>query len=214
MGVLGHTGSGKTTLARLIVRLYDTYSGDIKFIGEDLKALTKESLMENISYVTQEVQIFHATVRENLTLFNPNIDDSTILKIIEDVGLTNWINNLPKGLDTILDNGGSGLSSGEAQLLAFVRVLLKNPKLVILDEATSKLDPITEGVVDKALNKLLQDRTCIIIAHRLGTVSKADNILILEEGKVLEYGNRKDLGRDKNSKFYNLLQKGLGEVLV
>lgn len=214
MGVLGHTGSGKTTLARLIVRLYDTYSGDIKFIGEDLKALTKESLMENISYVTQEVQIFHATVRENLTLFNPNIDDSTILKIIEDVGLTNWINNLPKGLDTILDNGGSGLSSGEAQLLAFVRVLLKNPKLVILDEATSKLDPITEGVVDKALNKLLQDRTCIIIAHRLGTVSKADNILILEEGKVLEYGNRKDLGRDKNSKFYNLLQKGLEEVLV
>lgn len=214
LGVLGHTGSGKTTLARLIVRLYDTCSGDIKFIGEDLKALTKESLMENISYVTQEVQIFHATVRENLTLFNPNINDSTILKIIEDVGLTNWINNLPKGLDTILDNGGSGLSSGEAQLLAFVRVFLKNPKLVILDEATSKLDPITEGVVDKALNKLLQDRTCIIIAHRLGTVSKADNILILEEGKVLEYGNRKDLGRDKNSKFYNLLQKGLEEVLV
>ncbi|WP_346928835.1 ABC transporter ATP-binding protein [Clostridium sp.] len=214
LGVLGHTGSGKTTLARLIVRLYDVCSGSIKFNGENLKSVTKESLMKNISYVTQEVQIFHATVRENLTLFNPNIKDDIILKVIEDIGLMPWLNNLPKGLDTILDNGGSGLSSGEAQLLAFVRVFLKNPKLVILDEATSKLDPITEGLIDRALNKLLKDRTCIIIAHRLGTVGRAHNILILEEGKVLEYGNRKELCKDKSSKFYNLLQKGMEEVLV
>ncbi|MEW8993216.1 ABC transporter ATP-binding protein [Clostridium sp.] len=214
LGVLGHTGSGKTTLARLIVRLYDVCSGSIKFNGENLKSMTKESLMENISYVTQEVQIFHATVRENLTLFNPNIKDDTILKVIEDIGLTPWLNNLPEGLNTILDNGGSGLSSGEAQLLAFVRVFLKNPKLVILDEATSKLDPVTEGLIDRALNKLLGDRTCIIIAHRLGTVGRADNILILEEGTVLEYGNRKELCKDRSSKFYNLLQKGMEEVLV
>jgi len=214
LGVLGHTGSGKTTLARLIVRLYDVCSGSIKFNGENLKSMTKESLMENISYVTQEVQIFHATVRENLTLFNPNIKDDTILKVIEDIGLTSWLNNLPEGLNTILDNGGSGLSSGEAQLLAFVRVFLKNPKLVILDEATSKLDPITEGLIDKALNKLLENRTCIIIAHRLGTVGRAHNILILEEGKVLEHGNRKELCKDKSSKFYSLLQKGMEEVLV
>jgi len=214
LGVLGHTGSGKTTLARLIVRLYDVCSGSIKFNGENLKSMTKESLMENISYVTQEVQIFHATVRENLTLFNPNIKDDTILKVIEDIGLTSWLSNLPEGLNTILDNGGSGLSSGEAQLLAFVRVFLKDPKLVILDEATSKLDPITEGLIDRALNKLLEDRTCIIIAHRLGTVGRAHNILILEEGKVLEYGNRKELCKDKSSKFYSLLQKGMEEVLV
>lgn len=214
LGVLGHTGSGKTTLARLIVRLYDVCSGSIKFNGENLKSMTKESLMENISYVTQEVQIFHATVRENLTLFNPNIKDDTILKVIEDIGLTPWLNNLPEGLNTILDTGGSGLSSGEAQLLAFVRVFLKNPKLVILDEATSKLDPITEGLIDRALNKLLEDRTCIIIAHRLGTVGRANNILILEEGTVLEYGNRKELCKDRSSKFYNLLQKGMEEVLV
>lgn len=214
LGVLGHTGSGKTTLARLIVRLYDVCSGSIKFNGENLKSMTKESLMENISYVTQEVQIFHATVRENLTLFNPNIKDDTILKVIEDIGLIPWLNNLPEGLNTILDNGGSGLSSGEAQLLAFVRVFLKDPKLVILDEATSKLDPITEGLIDRALNKLLEDRTCIIIAHRLGTVGRANNILILEEGKVLEYGNRKELCKDRSSKFYNLLQKGMEEVLV
>jgi ATP-binding cassette subfamily B protein len=214
LGVLGHTGSGKTTLARLIVRLYDVCSGSIKFNGENLRNVTKESLMENISYVTQEVQIFHTTVRENLTLFNPNIKDETILNVIEDIGLIPWLNNLPDGLNTILDNGGSGLSSGEAQLLAFVRVFLKNPKLVILDEATSKLDPITEGLIDRALNKLLENRTCIIIAHRLGTVGRADNILILEEGTVVEYGNRRKLCKDKNSKFYNLLQKGMEEVLV
>ncbi len=214
LGVLGHTGSGKTTLARLIVRLYDVCSGSIKFNEENLRHVTKESLMENISYVTQEVQIFHATVRENLTLFNPNIKDETILNVIEDIGLMPWLNNLPNGLNTVLDNGGSGLSSGEAQLLAFVRVFLKNPKLVILDEATSKLDPITEGLIDEALNKLLKNRTCMIIAHRLGTVGRADNILILEEGTVVEYGNRKKLCKDKNSKFYNLLQKGMEEVLV
>jgi len=214
LGVLGHTGSGKTTLARLIVRIYDVCNGAIRFNGEDLKSFTKESLMENISYVTQEVQIFHATVRENLTLFNPSIKDETILNIIEDIGLMPWLNNLPQGLNTILDNGGSGLSSGEAQLLAFVRVFLKNPKLVILDEATSKLDPITEGLIDNALNKLLQNRTCIIIAHRLGTVGRADSILILEEGTIVEYGNRKKLYKDNNSKFYNLLQKGMEEVLA
>ncbi|MEG0133239.1 MAG: ABC transporter ATP-binding protein [Clostridium sp.] len=214
LGVLGHTGSGKTTLARVIVRLYDVCGGSIKFNGEDLKEISEESLMESISYVTQEVQIFHATVRENLTLFNPNISDDTILGIIKDIGLMSWLNNLPKGLDTMLDNEGSGLSAGEAQLLAFVRVFLKNPKLVILDEATSKLDPITEGLIDASLSKLLKDRTCIIIAHRLGTVHRADNILILEEGQIAEYGNRKKLCEDSNSKFFNLLQKGLEEVLV
>ena len=214
LGVLGHTGSGKTTLARVIVRLYDVCGGSIKFNDEDLKSISEESLMESISYVTQEVQIFHATVRENLTLFNPNISDDTILDIINDIGLMPWLKNLPKGLDTMLDNGGSGLSAGEAQLLAFVRVFLKDPKLVILDEATSKLDPITEGLIEASLNKLLKDRTCIIIAHRLGTVHRADNILILENGSVVEYGDRKKLCVDSNSKFFNLLQKGMEEVLV
>lgn len=214
LGILGHTGSGKTTLARLIVRLYDPCNGSVKFNGKDIKTLSEEALMDNISYVTQEVQIFHATVRNNLTMFNPSIDDEVILGIINDIGLMPWLKNLKGGLDTILDNGGSGLSAGEAQLLAFVRVFLKNPKLIILDEATSKLDPITEGLIDNALNKLLKDRTCIIIAHRLGTVERADNILILEEGSVVEFGNREKLCIDESSKFFSLLQKGMEEVLV
>lgn len=214
LGVLGHTGSGKTTLARLITRLYDTCEGCIKFNKEDIKSLTKESLMESISYVTQEVQLFHASVRDNLTLFNSEIEEKFLLDVIEEVGLTPWINSLPKGLDTVIDSGGGGLSAGEAQLLAFVRIFLKNPGLVILDEATSKLDPITEGLVDSALNKLLENRTCIIIAHRLKTVERADEILILEEGQVIEYGNRMALCKDCSSKFSKLLEKGLEEVLV
>lgn len=214
LGVLGHTGSGKTTLARLMTRLYDTCEGSIKFNNRDIKSLTKESLIESISYVTQEVQLFHASVRDNLTLFNSEIKDKYLLDIIEEVGLTPWINSLPKGLDTIIESGGSGLSAGEAQLLAFVRIFLKNPGLVILDEATSKLDPITEGLVDTALNKLLENRTCIIIAHRLKTVERADDILILEEGQVIEYGDRMSLSKNCNSKFFKLLQKGLEEVLV
>ena len=214
LGVLGHTGSGKTTLARLIVRLYDVSSGSIKINGENLIDVSEETLRESISYVTQEVQIFHTTVRNNLTFFNPNIGDKVILAAINDIGLASWLEKLPNGLDTMLDNGGSGLSAGEAQLLAFVRVFLKNSKLVILDEATSRLDPITEGLIDKALNKLLKDRTCIIIAHRLWTVQRADNILILEDGAALEYGQREGLSTDNSSKFYSLLQTGMEEVLV
>ncbi len=214
LGVLGHTGSGKTTLARLIVRLYDVTSGNVLIDNKNLKDINEQDLKNSISYVTQEVQIFHATVRENLTLFNPNIEDEDILDIIEDVGLRPWFNRLSKGLDTMLDNGGSGLSAGEAQLLAFIRVFLKNPKLVILDEATSRLDPITEGLIENALNKLLNNRTCIIIAHRLQTIQRADNILILEDGIIAEYGSRVELSKDINSKFYSLLQKGIEEVLV
>lgn len=214
LGVLGHTGSGKTTLARLIVRLYDTSQGSVLFNGENIKNFSKESLLDSISYVTQEVQIFNASLRENLTMFNPNIDDELIMKIIDDIGMSEWLKKLPSGLDSVMDNGGTGLSAGEAQLVAFIRVFLKNPKVVILDEATSKLDPITERLVDNALNKLLVDRTCIIIAHRLGTVEKAHNILILEEGNIVEAGNRKALISDENSKFYDLLQKGMEEVLV
>jgi len=212
LGILGRTGSGKSTLARMLARLYDPNAGDIYFEGKKLNSVSLKELRRNTAFVTQDVQLFHATVRDNLTFFNPNIKDEEILATLHDIGLQEWHNSLPNGLETMLEAGGGGLSAGEAQLLAFVRVFLKNPGLVILDEASSKLDPITEQLIERALNKLLENRTCIIIAHRLWTVQRADDILILENGNVIEYGNREKLLRDKESKFLNLLQKGMEDV--
>ncbi|MEG0772207.1 ABC transporter ATP-binding protein [Clostridium sp.] len=214
LGVLGHTGSGKTTLAKLLVRLYDVESGEITFNDDAITSLDFKELRKEIAYVTQEVQLFQASVRDNLAMFSSDIKDEEIIKVLYEVGLTQWYHSLPEGLDTILKAGGGGLSAGEAQLLAFVRVFLKNPGLVILDEATSRLDPITEQLIEKALDNLLKNRTCIIIAHRLWTVQRAHHIVILENGSVVEYGERERLAKDSESKFYNLLQKGIEEVLV
>jgi len=126
----------------------------------------------------------------------------------------NWFLSLPNGLETELESVGGGFSAGEAQLLAFARIFLKNPGLVILDEASSRLDPSTEKLIEQAVERLVMDRTAIIIAHRLGTVHRADNILILENGKILEYGEKKILDRNPESHFYRLLQTGMDEVLV
>lgn len=214
LGLLGRTGSGKTTLARLIVRLYDPAVGAVKLGGQRLDSLCLKDLRRRIAYVTQDVQLFHATVRDNLSFFEQGLSDDTILGAIHDMGLREWFEKLKDGLDTMLDANGGGLSAGEAQLLAFVRVFLRNPDLVILDEASSRLDPITEQLMEKAISKLLTNRTCIMIAHRLSTVQRADEILILHEGSILEYGSRDALEKDIGSHFHQLLQTGLEEVLV
>ena len=130
------------------------------------------------------------------------------------MGLSDWYNSLPEGLDTLLQSGGQGLSAGEAQLLAFTRVFLRDPQLVILDEASSRLDPATEQLLERAIDRLLQDRTGIIIAHRLDTVRRADHILILDNGRILEQGYRAQLADDPTSRFYHLLQTGIEEVLA
>ena len=158
--------------------------------------------------VTQDVQLFRATVRQNLTLFDASIPDERVIEVVRDLELSDWFDALPKGLDTDMESGGKGLSAGEAQLLAFARVFLRNPGLVILDEASSRLDPATERRIEHAIDKLLGEpkRTAIIIAHRLDTVYRADDILILDHGDVAEYGNREALLRDPSSRFSQLLQ--------
>jgi ABC-type multidrug transport system fused ATPase/permease subunit len=164
--------------------------------------------------VTQDVQLFHATIRDNLTFFDPTIEDQHILAVIVDLGLNSWLDRLPKGLDTILEGGAEGLSAGQAQLLAFARIFLTDPGLVILDEASSRLDPATEQLIERAIDKLLANRTAILIAHRLETVQRADEILILENGKVLEYGERPVLAADAGSHFAQLLTAGPEEILA
>ena len=214
LGLLGRTGSGKTTLARLIFRLYDPKSGCIEINGTDIRNAQLEMLRRNIAIVTQDVQLFRASVRDNLTFFDRSISDERILETLNELELTDWLGSLPQGLDTALDMGSRSLSAGEAQLLAFTRVFLRNPGLVILDEASSRLDPATEQRLERAIDKLLQNRTAIIIAHRLGTVHRADEIMILERGQVSEYGDRKELAANPGSRFYQLLQTGLEEVLA
>jgi ATP-binding cassette subfamily B protein len=212
LGLLGRTGSGKTTLARLIFRLYDPTAGQIRLGGVSLREAKAVDLRQHVAFVTQDVQLFQASVRDNLTFFDCSIADERIVHVLEELGLADWLAGLPDGLDTELEK--HNLSAGEAQLLALTRVFLRDPGLVILDEASSRLDPATEQRMELAIDRLLQDRTAIIIAHRLGTVHRTDEILILDDGLACEYGNRLELAADPDSRFYQLLQTGLEEVLA
>jgi len=212
LGVLGRTGSGKTSLARLLLRLYDYQEGEIRLGNVPIREVSLHTLRQRVGMVTQDVQLFRATVRDNLTFFNRTIPDARIIEVLDDLGLSTWYRSLPRGLDTELGSDGEGLSAGEAQLLAFTRVFLASPGLVILDEASSRLDPATEYLIERAVSKLLLGRTGIVIAHRLGTIQRADEILILEDGRILEHSSREDLAGDATSRFYHLLQTGLEEV--
>ena len=214
LGLLGRTGSGKTTLTRLLFRLYDPTAGTIALGGVDIRDVSLSDLRRCVGMVTQDVQLFQASVRDNLTFFSRRVPDERILAVLEELGLWHWYESLPDGLDTVLETGGKGLSAGEAQLLALARVFLRNPGLVILDEASSRLDPATEQLLERAIDRLLEGRTAIIIAHRLATVERADEIMVLESGRACEHGDRQTLASDATSRFYSLLQTGLEEALA
>ncbi|MBE0698708.1 MAG: ATP-binding cassette domain-containing protein, partial [Anaerolineaceae bacterium] len=194
--------------------LYDPSQGKILLDGCALGEAKLEGVRSRVAIVTQEVQLFRASVRDNLTFFDRSITDEQIETAIHQLELGDWFRSLPNGLDSELETGGHSLSAGEAQLLAFTRVFLRDPGLIILDEASSRLDPATEQRIERAIDRLLRDRTAIIVAHRLHTVHRADEIMILDNGQILEYGPRKQLAGDANSHFYSLLQTGLEEVLV
>ena len=210
LGLLGRTGSGKTTITRLLFRFYEINNGRIRVEGKPIEQILLDDLRNRIGVVTQDVQLFNATVRENLTLFDAEITDNRILSVVEELGLAEWYQSLPNGLDTFLE--GTGFSAGEAQLLAFARVFLKDPQIVILDEPSSRLDPATEQRIDSAVRRLLEGRTSIIIAHRLGTVQQVDEIMVLADGEIQEHGERNRLVQDPDSVFSQLLKTGLEEM--
>jgi ATP-binding cassette, subfamily B, bacterial len=213
LGILGRTGSGKSTLTRLLFRLYDPDSGSVQLDGTDLRQVQLDDLRQRVAMVTQDVQLFQASVRDNLTFFDHAISDQQLEHVLKHLRLWEWVYSLPNRLDTLLV-GGQSLSAGEAQLLAFARVFLKDPGLVILDEPSSRLDPATETLMERAVDQLLAERTGVVIAHRLKTVQRADDILILENGCVTEYGPRTVLAADSSSIFHHLLQTGLEEALA
>ena len=214
LGVVGRTGSGKTTLTRLLLRFYDPLSGVVRLGGVDLRAVRLEVVRARIGLVTQDVHLFHASIRDNLTLFDDGVPDELISAALDTLGLANWLREQPCGLDTLLLPGGAGLSAGQAQVLACARILLRDPDLVILDEPSSRLDPATDRLVHTALGRLLQGRTGIIVAHRLATLAYADDILVLEDGQVREYGSRLALVADPTSRFAELLRVETSEVAL
>jgi ATP-binding cassette, subfamily B, bacterial len=202
---VGRTGGGKTTITRLIARLYDPDAGSVR-IGEiDLREASFDSLRHGLGVVTQDVQLFRATVRDNLTLFG-DMADVDILRILDQAGLGTWIRSI--GLDSQIGSGGQGLSAGEQQLLAFARVFLQDPGAVILDEPSSRLDPATEALLAVATERLFSGRTVVIVAHRLETVRTADEIMVVESGKVVEHGPRELLAADPEGRYARLLAAG------
>jgi ATP-binding cassette subfamily B protein len=211
LGLLGRTGSGKTSITRLLFRLYDVNAGQVLVGGVDVRQAHRQQLRQRIGMVTQSIQLFHATVRDNLTFFDATVPDERIIQVLQELGMGPWLAQLPQGLDTSLQAGGGGISAGQAQLLAFARVFLHDAGLVILDEASSRLDPATERYIEKAVQRLLEERTVIIIAHRLNTVMQADEIMVLENGRVIEHGDRAALAADPYSRFATLLRTGLDE---
>jgi ATP-binding cassette subfamily B protein len=214
VGLLGRTGSGKSTVARLITRLHEPQQGEVRVGGNATWDIELATLRHHVAMVTQDVQLFRATIRENLTFFDDSVTDDQLLDVLKTLELDRWIASLPDGLDTKLESGSGGLSAGQAQLLAFTRVFLRNPGVVVLDEASSRLDPATEAMLERAVDHLLEDRTAILIAHRLATVSRADDIVILEDGRVIEAGERQALIDDPDSVFSRLLATGMKEALA
>ena len=214
LGVLGRTGIGKSTLGKLLLRLYDPSAGCIRLGGLSLQDVRFASLRDRVALVTQEIQLFHATVRDNLSLFDPSIPDEAMIAVLEQLELGDWLARLPRGLDTRLAPGSAGMSAGEAQLLAFARVFLRDPGLVILDEASSRLDPATERRIEHAVARLLEGRTGIVIAHRLATIERVDKVLILDDQGIREWGPRDVLASDPGSALSGLLRTGAQELLA
>ncbi|MCW3794755.1 ABC transporter ATP-binding protein/permease [Paenibacillus sp. LS1] len=214
LGIIGRTGSGKSSLSRVLLRLYNLDRGTIRVGGTDITKLSLQALYRRVGMVTQDVQLFDGTLRDNLTLFNGNVSDQMIKETTDRLGLSQWINSQPEGLDTYLAAGGSSLSAGEAQLFALTRVFLTEPSLVILDEPSSRLDAATEGMLQSAIDQLMKRSTGVIIAHRLATLEKVDRIMVLGDGKVLEFGAREELASNPASHYARLLITGREEELA
>ncbi|MBV8714945.1 MAG: ABC transporter ATP-binding protein [Chloroflexi bacterium] len=215
LGLVGRTGSGKTTIIRLVARLWDVESGCVRVGGLDVRSVSRRELRARLGVVSQQPQLFRASLRDNLALFNRSISEERMLDALDELRIGDWVRELPGGLDTLIGPGGRGLSAGEAQLLGVARALLHDPGLVILDEPSSRLDPATEQLVSAAITRLLTGRTGLIVAHRLETLDRVDTVLVLEEGRVAEFGPRDVLSADASSHFARLLRSSMTDgVLV
>lgn len=202
IGIIGRTGSGKTTLSRLVLRLVEATSGSVLLGGVPIEQIPIGELRRRVALIPQEVELLSGTVRDNVTLFDETPTDEAVAAALRSAGLGRLADG---GIHRLLGAGGTGLSAGEAQLLALARVWLRNPDIVVLDEATARVDPETETLLEAAVAKLTEGRTTMIIAHRLSTLRYVDEIVVLDHGRVIEHGNRTDLAEDLESRYRHLL---------
>jgi ATP-binding cassette subfamily B protein len=193
VALVGPSGAGKSTLTALVARLYDPSTGAVRINGVDLREATLASVAETVGMVTQEAHLFHDTIRANLRYAAPEATDDQLVAALEAAQVWSLVGSLPEGLDTVVGDRGHRLSGGEKQRLALARLLLKGPGLIVLDEATAHLDSESEAAVQRALDTALQGRTAIVIAHRLSTVRGADQILVVDGGRVVERGTHRQL---------------------
>ena len=211
---VGESGSGKTTLSKLLLNLYSAEEGEILINENNIKDIQIERLRDKIAYIPQETFLFSGTIYENLTL---GLDEVTMDEVIEATKMAHahdFINELPLRYETMLEENGSNLSGGQRQRLAIARAMLKKPDILILDEATSNLDAITERALDKTINEFAKDMTTIFIAHRLSTIKNCDVIYVMEKGKIIEQGNHEELQR-LGGKYAELVrQQSLGEITM
>lgn len=198
---VGPTGAGKTTVTNLIARFYEPNDGKILIDGIDIKTLTRASLRKNMGFVLQDSFLFQGTIRENIRYGRLDASDQEVEAAAKTANAHSFIERLPKGYDTVLTQNGSGISQGQKQLISIARAVLADPVLLILDEATSNIDTVTEVNIQEALARLMEGRTSVIIAHRLNTIQRADQIVVLKDGEMIEKGSHDELIRQKG--FYS-----------
>ena len=193
LAIVGSTGSGKSTIINLLNRFYEVQRGEIRLDGRPLADYPLEFLRSRLSIVLQDVFLFGGTVADNITLADKSISRERVIEAAKMIGAHDFIARLPNGYDHIVHERGATLSMGQRQLISFVRALVFDPAILILDEATSSIDPESEAVIQYAIEKLIERRTSIVIAHRLATIRHADKILVLDKGRVVEFGTRDEL---------------------
>ena len=191
--IVGPSGSGKTTICNLIARFYDVDSGEVTVGGENVRNMTCDSLLRNISMVFQKVYLFHDTVENNIRFGNPNATQEEIIEAAKKAQCHDFITALPDGYETVIGEGGSTMSGGEKQRISIARAILKNANIVILDEATASIDPENEHLIQQAISELTIGKTVIVIAHRLATIEHADQILVIDKGQVVQKGTHRQL---------------------
>jgi ATP-binding cassette subfamily B protein len=206
VGIVGRTGSGKTTASRLVLRLIEATSGTVRLGGVPVADIPMVELRRRVASIPQEVELFSGSVRDNVTLFDPDPSDESVAAALRRVGLDALVDG---GIHRQLGAGGAGVSAGEAQLLALARVWLREPDVVVLDEATARVDPATEARLEAAVTERMAGRTTLIIAHRLSTLGRVDDVVVFDHGRVVEHGERTELATRHGSRYQHLLELAL-----